>query len=90
VEHIRDCRSKSQLHTKAIIALSDCQKFKATTRELKLIKQLPKGEKVFIRTTLPGTYDPLDHIISARANNYWLIDVNPHVLLPSIATNVSF
>ena len=44
VEHLRACHSKSPLGTKAVIVLPNWPKFKAVKKELKLIKQLPKGE----------------------------------------------
>jgi len=46
------------LDTKAVIILLDWPKFEVVTKELKLIKRLPKGEKVFMRTTPTGTYEP--------------------------------
>jgi hypothetical protein len=58
VEHLRACHSKSPLDTKAVIILPDWPKFKALTKELKLIKRLPKEEKVFMRTIPSGTYEP--------------------------------
>ena len=57
-EHLRACHSKSPLDTKLVIVLPDWSKFKAVTKELKLIKQLSKGENVFMRTTPRGAYDP--------------------------------
>ena len=45
MEHLRACYSKSPLDTKAVIILPYWPKFKAVTKELKLIKQLPKGEE---------------------------------------------
>jgi hypothetical protein len=69
VEHLRACHSKSRLDTKAVNILPNWSKFKAVTKELKLIKQLPKGEKVFMRTTPTGTYDPPDIITFARVIN---------------------
>ncbi len=58
VEHLRACHSRSPLDTRAVIVLPNWPKFKAVTKELKLIKQLPKGEKLFMRTTPTSTYDP--------------------------------
>jgi hypothetical protein len=55
VEHVRTCHSRSPLETRAVIVLRDWPKFKALTKELKLSKQLPKGEKVFMRTSLTCT-----------------------------------
>jgi hypothetical protein len=62
VEHLRASHSKSPLDTKAVIALPDRPKFKVVTRELTLIKQLPKGKKVFMKTSPTCTYDPPDLI----------------------------
>ena len=45
VEHLRACHPKSPLDTKAVIVLLDQPKFKAVAKELKVFKQLPKGEK---------------------------------------------
>ncbi len=53
------------LDTRAIIVLPDWPKFKVVTKELKLINQLPKGDKVFTRTTPTCTYGPSDHIPTA-------------------------
>jgi hypothetical protein len=46
VEHLRTCHSMSPLNTRAVIVLPDLSKFKAVIKELKLIMQLPKGQKV--------------------------------------------
>jgi hypothetical protein len=88
VEHLRSCHSKSPLDTKAVIVLPDWPKFKAVTKELKLIKQLPKGEMVFMRTTPSGNYDPPDLIASTWVINFWLIDANTPVLSPMTSTNI--
>ena len=69
MEHLRACHSKSSLDTKAVIILPYWPKFKAVTKELKLIKRLPKGEKVFMRTIPTCTYEPPDIITSA-----WIIN----------------
>ena len=58
VVHLRACRSESPLDPKAVNILPDWPKFKAVTKEMKLINQLPKGEKVFTRTTPTRTYVP--------------------------------
>jgi hypothetical protein len=89
VEHLRAYHSKSQLNTKAVIVSPNWPKFKAVTKELKLIQKLPKGEKVFMMTTSTSTYEPPDIIIFAWAINYWLIDANTHVFLPLMNTIVS-
>jgi hypothetical protein len=71
------------------IDLPDWPKFKAVIKEFKLIKQLPKGEKLFMRTSPTCTYGPLDLIPFAWAIYYWLIiDANTHVLSSIITTNV--
>jgi len=88
VEHLRACHSKSPLDTKAVIVLPNWPKFKAVIKELKLIKQLPKGEKLFMRTTTLGTYDPPDLITHVWVINYWLIDANTLVLSPLMNTCV--
>ncbi len=73
MEHVRACHSRSPFDTRAFIVLPDWPKFKAVTKELKLIKQLPKGERVFMRTTPAGTYDPPDLIPTVWPINFWLI-----------------
>ena len=55
VEHLRACQSKSLLGTRVVNILPNWLKLKAVTKELKSIKQLPKGEKVFMRTTTTCT-----------------------------------
>ena len=85
VEHISACHSKSPLDTKAVIILLDWPKFKAVTKELKLIKRLPKGEDVFMRTTPTSTYGPPDIITFAWVINYWLIDATTYTCFVTIA-----
>ena len=58
VEHLRACHSNSPLDTKVAIVLPDWPKFKAVTNESKLIKQLPKGKEVFMRTSPTCIYGP--------------------------------
>jgi hypothetical protein len=78
------------LETRAAIVLLDWPKFKALTKDLKLIKQLPKGEKVFTRTSPTGTYVPSDLLPSIwHVINFWLIDASTPVLSPLLTTNVS-
>ena len=55
VEHLRVCHSRSPLDTRAAVVLPDWPKVKALTKELKLIKRLPNGEMVFMRTSPAGT-----------------------------------
>jgi len=73
VEYLRAFHYKSPLDTSVVIVLPEWPKFKAITKELKLIKQLSKGEKVLMRTTLICTYDPPNLITSAWAINF-LVD----------------
>ena len=82
VEHLRACDSRSPLDSRAVIVLPYWPKFEAITKELKLIKRLPKGEMAFMRTSHKDTYDPLDVILSTWPNNFWLIDTNTQVLSP--------
>jgi len=89
VEYLRACHSKSPLDTKAVVILPNWSKFKAVTKELKLIKRLPKGGKVFMRTSPTCTYEPPDISTSAWVINYWLIDTNTYVLLPLMNTSVN-
>jgi hypothetical protein len=78
------------LDTRAVIVLSDFPKFKAIlTKELKLIKRLPKGKMVFIISSPTCTYDPPDLIQSTWPINFWLIDAKTPVLSPLLTTNVS-
>jgi hypothetical protein len=79
VEHLRACHSRSPFDTRAIVVLPDWPKFKAITKELKFIKRLPKGERVFIRTSPTCTYDPPDLIPSILRINFWLIDATAPV-----------
>ena len=78
--HLRACHSRSSLDTRAIIVLPDWPKLKAVTRELKLIKRLPKGEMVFIITTPTCTYDPPGLIPTAWPFIVGLIYANTPVL----------
>jgi hypothetical protein len=89
VERLRACHSKSPLDTKEVIVLPYWPKFKAITKELKLITQHPKGEIWFMRTTPTCTYEPPDLATSAWVINYWLIDANTHVLSALMNTSVS-
>ncbi len=89
VEHLRVCHSRAPLDTRAVIVLPDWPKFKTVTKELKLIKQLPKGERVFMRTTPTGTYDPLDLIPIVWLINFWLIDASTPVLSPLLNIDAS-
>jgi hypothetical protein len=88
-EHLRACQSRSPLDIRADKILLDWPKFKAMTKDYILIKQLPKGEKVFMRTTPTCTYDPPVLSTFAWVLHYWLIDASASVLSPTIATNLS-
>jgi hypothetical protein len=58
------------LDNKAVIILPNLPKFKAITKELYLLKRLPKGKKVFMRTTPTGSYEPPDIITSPLVINF--------------------
>jgi hypothetical protein len=77
------------LDTKAIIVLPDWPKFKAVTKELKLIKQFSEGEKVFMKTTPTCTCDPFYPIPTAWPIDSWLIDANTPVLSQLLNTDAS-
>jgi hypothetical protein len=77
------------LDTRAIIVLPDWQKFKAINKELKLIKRLPKGEVVFMRTSPTVTYNPPNLIPSTWPIIFWLIDANTRVLSSLLTTTLS-
>ena len=89
VEHLRACHSRSPLDTKTVIGLLDWPKFKTITKELKLIKQLPKGESVFMRISPTCTYVPSNLLPSIWHVNFWLIDANTPILSPLLTTNVN-
>jgi hypothetical protein len=89
VEHLRACHSKSTLDTNAVIILPYWPKFKAVTKELKLVKRLSKGENVFMRTTPTCTYEPPDIITPAWVINYWLIYANTYILSPLLNTCIN-
>ena len=55
---------KSTYDTKAVIVLPNWPVYKAITQKLKLLRQIPKGENVFMRPTTTGIYDPHDFIKS--------------------------
>jgi hypothetical protein len=60
------------------------------TKEVKLIKQLLKGEKVFMRATPSNTYnDPPDLISATWAIDFWVVDRNTPVFLPILSSLVS-
>jgi hypothetical protein len=59
--------------------------YKAITKELKLIRQIPKGDNVFMRPTTTCSYDPHDFIKSIWAINYWVIDVDTPIIATTLA-----
>jgi hypothetical protein len=77
------------LDARAAIILPGWPIFKAITKELKLIKQLPKGKRVFMRTSPTCTYVPSDLLLSIWPINFWLIDANTPVLSPLLITTIS-
>jgi hypothetical protein len=77
------------LDTRAVVVLPYWQKFKTFAKELKLIKQLPKGERVFMRTSPTGCYDPPDLFPSTWPINFRLIDTYTTILSPLLTTNAS-
>ena len=85
---MRACHSKSQLDTEAVIILLVWPEFKAVAKELQLFEQLPKGEKMCMKTTPTGTYEPPDHITVAWVINYHLIYANTHILSPLMNTSI--
>ena len=89
VEHLHACHSRSPLETRAVIVLPYWPKFKVLTKELKLIKRLPKGEKVFMRTSPTGNYVPSNLLPSIWPVNFWLINANTPVLSQLLTTNVN-
>jgi hypothetical protein len=76
------------LETRAVVVLPDWPKFKTLAKELKLIKQLPKGERVFMRTSPTCTYVPSDLLPSIWPINFWLIDANTPVLSLLVTADV--
>ena len=68
------------MDTKAVIVLPNWPVYKAITKELKLLRQIPKGESVFMRPTSTGIYDPPDFIKSIWVINYWVIDVDTPIM----------
>ncbi len=52
-----------------------------------MIKQLPKGESVFMRTSPTCVYVPSDLIPSIWHVNFWSIDANTPEISPLLTTN---
>jgi hypothetical protein len=77
------------LETREVIIFPNRPKFKPLTKELKLIKRLPKGEKVFMRTSPTCNYVPSDLLPSIWPVNFWLIDATTPVLSSLLTTNVN-
>ena len=63
-------------------------KFKIVTKKLKLVKQLPKGERMVMRNIPTSTDGTPNLITSAWVINYGLFDENTHVLSPLVNTCV--
>ncbi len=68
------------MDTKAVIVLPNQPVYKAITKELKLLRQIPIGDPIFIRSTTTGSYDPPDVIKSIWVINYWVIDVDTPIM----------
>jgi len=80
VQHLRTCHAKAHMETKAVIVLPNGLVYKAITKELKLLRQIPKGENVFMRSTIIGSYDPPDFIKSIWVMEYWVIEVDTPII----------
>jgi hypothetical protein len=50
--------------------------YKAVTKDLKLLRQIPIDQPVFMRPSPTGNYDPPDVIKSIWVINYWVIDID--------------
>ena len=70
------------MDTQAVKILPNWHVYKAITKELKLLRQIPIGENIFIRPTTSVSYDPPYFIKFIWVINYWVIDVET----PKIAT----
>jgi len=69
------------MDTKVVIVLPNWHVYKAITKELKMLRQIPnKGENVFMRPTTTCIYDPPEFIKSIWVINYWAIDVDTHIM----------
>jgi len=64
------------MDNKAVIVLRNWLVYKAITKELKLMRQIPKGENVFMRPTTTGSYDTPDFLKSIWVIHYWVIDAD--------------
>jgi hypothetical protein len=73
------------MDTIAVIVLPNWHVYKAITKELKLLRQIPIGEPIFMRPTTTGSYDPLDVIKSTWVINYWVIDVDTPIMATTLA-----
>ena len=58
----QDSAYEGGIFTKAVIVFPYWLVFKAITKELKLLRQIPIGENAFMRPTTTGSYDPLNFI----------------------------
>ncbi len=62
----------------------------AITKELKLLRQIPIGELIFMRPTLTGRYDPPDVIKSIWVIIFGVIDVDTPIMeTTSVITKVA-
>jgi hypothetical protein len=86
VQHLRSCHAKAPMDTTSVIALPNWHVYKAITKELKLLRQSPKGENVFMRPPTTRIYDPSDFIKSIWVINNWVIDVDTPIMakIPTI------
>jgi hypothetical protein len=75
------------MDTRAVIVLPNWLVYKAITKELKLLRQIPIGENVFMRLATTGSYDPLDFIKSVWVINYWVIDVDTYLMATTRANS---
>ena len=62
------------MDTKAVIDLPNWHVYKAITKEFKLPRQIPIGEKIFMKPTTKGSYNPPNSIEFVWAINYWVIE----------------
>jgi hypothetical protein len=69
--------------TKAVIVLPNWQVYKSITKELKLLRQIPIEEDIFMRPSITGSYGPTEFIKSIFVINYWVIDNDIPILTPT-------
>jgi len=73
------------MDTNAFIVLPNWHVYKAITKELKLLRQIPIEENVFMRPTTTGSYDPPDSIKYVWVLNYWVIAVDTPIMATTLA-----